>query len=119
GQASLTGDYAQVYALLTAALPLIEPGGTVTLAEIHVGRHAALGCLGRLEEADEVYHAIERLCPAVLERADATAVQVRSLTHRTRLAEAVGLARQALRELGVNAPARDRLPAELGRQFGY
>jgi signal transduction histidine kinase/tetratricopeptide (TPR) repeat protein len=119
GQASLIGNYAQVYALLTAALPLIGQRETTTLAEVHKGRHAALCCLGRLEEADEVYRTIEELCPAVLDRADATAVQVRSLTHRSHLAEAVGLARQALRELGITAPAGNRLPAELDCQFGY
>ena len=86
---------------------------------MHTGRHAALYCLGRLEEADEVYRTIERLCPAVLDRADATAVQVRSVTHRNRFAEALGLGRQALRELGITVPAADRLAAELDHQFGY
>jgi hypothetical protein len=90
-QATLTGDYVLVNALLTAALPLIDPDQATTLAKVHAGRHAALYGLGRLEEADEVYGTIERLCPAVLDRADATAVQVRSLTHRTRYAEALGL----------------------------
>ena len=64
GQATLTGDYALVNALLTAALAAVDPGETATLAEVHAGRHAALYCLGRLEEADEVYRTIERLCPA-------------------------------------------------------
>ena len=118
GQATLTGDYALVHALLTAALPAVEPGETGTLAEVHTGCHAALYGLGRLEEADEVYRTIERLRPAVLDRADATALQVRSLTHRTHLAEAVGLGLESLRELGITVPAADCLPAELGRQFG-
>ena len=78
GQATLTGDYALVHALLTAALAAVDPDETATLAAVHAGRHAALHCLGRLEEADEVYRTMERLCPAVLDRADATAVQVRS-----------------------------------------
>jgi signal transduction histidine kinase len=119
GQAALTGDYALVYALLTAALPAVDPDQTATLAAVHTGRHTALYCLGRLEEADEVYATIERLCPAVADRADATAVQVRSVTHRTRFAEAVGLGRQALRELGIAVPAADRLAADLDYQFGY
>ena len=34
---------------------------------------------------------IEELGPTALERAVATAVQVRSLTHRSRYAEAIGL----------------------------
>ena len=119
GQATLIGDYALVNALLTAALAAVGPGETGMLAEVHAGRHAALYGLGRLEEADEVYRTIERLCPAVLDRADATAVQVHSVTHRTRFAEALGLGRQALRELGITIPAADRLAAELDHQFGY
>ena len=37
-------------------------------------------------------------------------VQVRSLTHRNRFAEAIGLGLESLRELGVTVPAADRLP---------
>jgi predicted ATPase/signal transduction histidine kinase len=118
GQATLTGDHALVHALLTAALALVGPGETGTLAEVHTGRHAALYCLGQLAEADEEYRTIERLCPAVLDRADATTVQVCSVTHRTRYAEAIGLGRQALRELGITVPAADQLAAEVDRQFG-
>ena len=119
GQATLTGDYALVNALLTAALPAVDPGETATLAELHAGRHAALYCLGRLEEADEEYPTIERLCPAAADRAHATALQVRSLIHRTRFAEAFELGLESLRELGITVPAADRLAAELDHQFGY
>jgi signal transduction histidine kinase len=119
GQATLTGDYALVHALLTAALAAVDPGETATLARVHAGRHAALYCLGRLEEADEVYAAIERLCPAAADRADATEVQVRSVTHRTRFAEALRLGLESLRELGIAVPATDRLAAELDHRFGY
>ena len=91
-QAALIGDYALVDALLAAALRLIDPGETATLIEVHTGRHAALYSLGRLEEADEEYRTIEA---AVRhrggQRADATTVQVRSLTHRNRFAEAIAL----------------------------
>jgi len=118
-QATLTGDYALVHALLTAALAAVDPDQTATLAAVCTGRHAALYGLGRLEEADEVYRTIEGLCPAVVDRADATAVQVRSLTHRTRFAEAMGLGLDSLRELGIAVPAADRLAAELDHQFSY
>ena len=113
-QAALTGDYALVDALLAAALPLISPDETAALIEVRTARHAALYGLGRLEQADEEYRALEELCPAVLDRADATVVQVRSLAHRNRLAEAFGLALASLRELGVTVPAADRLAAEAG-----
>jgi signal transduction histidine kinase len=119
GQATLIGDYALVYALLTAALPAVDPGETTTLAEVHAGRHAALYSLGRLEEADEVYRTIERLCPGVLDRADATAMQVHSVTHRGRYAEALRLGLESLRELGITVPAADRLAAEIDHQFDY
>jgi AAA ATPase domain/Protein kinase domain len=118
GQAALTGDYALINALLTAALTAVDPDDTATLAEVHTGRHAALYCLGRLEEADEEYRTIERLCPAVPERADATAVQVRSVTHRTHFAEALALGLESLRELGIIVPAADQLAAEIDRRFG-
>ena len=119
GQATLIGDYALVNALLTAALPAVYPGETTTLAEVHAGRHAALYCLGQLEEADAVYRTVERLCPGVLDRADATAVQVHSLTHRSRYAEALRLGLESLRKLGITIPAADRLAAEIDHQFGY
>jgi len=119
GQAALIGDYALVNELLAAALRLIGPGEEATLVAVRTGRHAALYGLGRLEEADEEYQTIEGLCPTVLQRADATAVQVLSLTHRTRFADAIGLGVGSLRELGVVVPAADRLPADLDRQFGY
>jgi predicted ATPase/signal transduction histidine kinase len=118
-QAALVGEYALVNELLGAALRLIEPEETAALVEVHTGRHAALYSLGRLDEADEVYRAIEGLCPSAIRRADATAVQVRSLTHRKRSAEAIGLGLESLSEFGITVPAADRLPAELDHQFGY
>jgi len=117
GQATPIGDYTLVNALLSATLPLIGPGETATLIEVHTGRHAALFCLGRLEEADEEYAAIEQLGPAVLDRPDATVLQVRSLTNRNRFADGLGLSLAALRELGITVPAPDRLPAELDQQY--
>jgi predicted ATPase/signal transduction histidine kinase len=119
GQAALLGDYALVNTLLAAALQLIDPEETATLAEVHTGRHAALYSLGRLEEADEEYSTIERLSANALERAAATATQARSLTNRNRFTEAVALGIDPLRELGITVPAAARLPAELDRQFGY
>ena len=119
GQATLIGDHALVTALLAAAVRLIGPGETGTLIAVHTGRHAALFSLGRLEEADEEYRTIERLGPAVLDCADATVVQVHSLTHRNRFTEAVGLGLESLRELGITVPAPDGLSAGLDQQFGH
>jgi signal transduction histidine kinase len=118
-QATVIGDYALVNALLTAALALIEPVEAAALAQVRTGRHAALYNLGRLEEADEEYRTIEGLCDTAVERAAATAVQVRSLTQRQRLTDAIGLGLETLRELGIAVPAADQVAADLERQFGY
>jgi signal transduction histidine kinase len=52
-----------------------------------------------------------------MQRADATAVQMLSLTHRTRFADAIGLGIGSLRELGIVVPAADRLRGEIDRQL--
>ncbi|WP_432991970.1 AAA family ATPase [Dactylosporangium sp. CA-233914] len=116
-QARLTGNYALVNALLSAALRLIDPDEPTVLVEVHIGRHSALYSMGRLDEADEEYRTIEGLCTTALDRADATAVQTRSLTHRNRFAEAIELSLKSLRELGFAVPPADRLPMELDRRF--
>jgi predicted ATPase len=116
-QAALTGDYALVNALLSAALPLISPGETTTLMEIHTGQHAALFCLGRLEEADQEYHTIAALSATALDRAEATAVQVLSLTYRNRFVAATDLNLGALGEVGIAVPAAGQFAAELDRQL--
>ncbi|GAA0708977.1 GAF domain-containing protein [Dactylosporangium roseum] len=119
-QAALVGDHAVVDAMLKAALRLIDPDDpdeTATLVEVHTARHAALYGLGNLDDADEVFRTIERLSGSVTERAHATGVQVSSLTHRGRFAEAIRLGVESLRELGITIPAADRIPAELDRQF--
>ncbi|GAB3853249.1 hypothetical protein GCM10027610_082880 [Dactylosporangium cerinum] len=118
-QAALIGDYGLVNALLTATLRLINAGDIATLVEVRTGRHAALYSLGRLEDADDEYRTITGLCTNTLDRADATVVQARSLTHRNRLAEAIGLCLESLRELGIAVPAADRLPAEADHRFNY
>jgi signal transduction histidine kinase len=118
-QAALTGDHALVNALLAAALRLIDPGETATLIEVHTGRHAALFSMGRLEEADEEYRTIEGLRPTALQRAYAACLQVRSLTHRKRFTEAVGLGVESLRECGIAVPVADRIPTEVDHQFDH
>jgi len=72
-QATLTGDYSLVNALLGATLRLIGQGDeTALLAEVHTGRHAALYGIGRLDEADELYRTIEGLSTTATQRANAT-----------------------------------------------
>ena len=105
-------------ALLAAALRLIDPGETATLIETHTARHAALYGLARLDEADAEYLMIERLAATALERADATTVQVHSLTHRQRIPEALELGGDSLRALGIDLPA-DRSSADIDAQFEH
>ncbi|MBO0851551.1 MAG: AAA family ATPase, partial [Pseudonocardia sp.] len=118
-QAALIGEYALVNALLVAALRLIDPAETATLIQVRTGRHAALYSLGRLDEADAEYRVIERLCPDTIRRADATAVQVRSLTHRKRFTEAIDLGLESLRACGITVPPADQLAADLDHQFEH
>ena len=63
-QATLIGDHALVSGLMTAALRLLEAGDEADLlVEVHTARHAALVSLGRFDEADEDYRAIEAAAP--------------------------------------------------------
>jgi signal transduction histidine kinase/tetratricopeptide (TPR) repeat protein len=117
GQAALIGDHARMDALLSAALRLVDPADAATVLALRTGRHAALFSLGRLDEADEEYRSIEELCPAALDRADATAVQVRCLSHRTRFAEAIELGLEALRECGIAVPAAGGFSDGLDEKF--
>jgi predicted ATPase/signal transduction histidine kinase len=118
-QAKLVGDYALVNTLCTAALRVVDPSDTATLIWVHTGRHLALFCLGRLEEADEVYGTLQQLSGSPVAYADATAVQVISLTHRASFTEAIGLAVNSLRELGIAVPTIDELPAAIDRHVDY
>lgn len=118
-QAGLTGEFARTESVLVAALRLIEADDKTTLVVVRTRRHAALFSLGRLEEADAEYATIADLNRSTIERADATALQVRSLTHRNRLVEAIELGVASLRELGIAVPDAERLPSELDRNFDH
>ena len=91
-QAGLVGEYGQVHTMLSSALQLADPGDTPTLIQLHTRRLTALFCLGRLEEADEDYGIVDRLSTTALQRAEATCVQVRSLTNRKLYGDAIELA---------------------------
>ncbi|HET9517192.1 MAG TPA: hypothetical protein VFO77_05665, partial [Actinoplanes sp.] len=116
-QAALIGEHTLVSKLLAAAVLLVDPGETRTLLAVRSVLHAALFSAGLLEAADEQYKAIMELSPTTIELADATAVQVSSLTHRNRYAEALALGVGSLRELGVTMPDPDRFNEYLDRQF--
>jgi PAS domain S-box-containing protein len=93
--------------LVAAAGLLAEFGGdadALLLAALQDERHAVLYGLGRLEEADALYHAIERRCAGPLDLAGPACVQVASLTNRAMLAEAIALGADLLRRLGTAVP---------------
>jgi hypothetical protein len=118
-QAALIGDDRLAERLLTAALALTEPDETASVLGLRTRRHAALFSLGRLDEADEDYAVIDALTGTVLDRPEATPLQVRSLTNRGRTAEANDLGTRSLRECGITVPAADELSAEVDRQLDH
>src|SRR4051794_37796654 len=103
-EARSVADHAEMDALLEGALRLVGAEDTAERVELHSGRLTALYSVGRLDEADEQYRAIEDLRPDVVHRASAATVQVHTLTLRGRVAEAVELAVGLLRELGIAVP---------------
>jgi signal transduction histidine kinase len=113
GEAGLIGNHARVDAMLAAALRLIDPADIGVLVAVHTDRHAALYGLGRLEEADEEFRAVQALSPAAIQGAASAEVQVISLTHRKRFAEAVALGQESMRELGMSVPTPERLELEV------
>ncbi|ONH22207.1 diguanylate cyclase [Pseudofrankia asymbiotica] len=114
-RARMLSDYPLAGKFLTAAVKFIDPTDTDQLLAVHIDRHAALYSLGRLEEADEEYQAISRLCTHPVGCAAATAVQVSSLFNRHRVSEALRLGLEALQNLGLAVPDRDHLDAEIDR----
>ena len=116
-QASVIGDYALVGTLLAAALSRVAPSQTDIVFQLRTARHAALYAMGRLDEADEEYRAIEAACGDPVDLAKAAAVQVRSLTHAGRLPEAIALGLDVLGQLGIAVPTTDGMLAELDQRF--
>src|SRR4051794_20931500 len=103
-EARSVADHAEMDGLLEGALRLVGVEETAERVQLHSGRLTALYSVGRLDEADEQYQAIEDLRPDVVHHAAAATVQVHTLTHRGRVTEAVELAVGLLRELGIAVP---------------
>ncbi|MCK9905091.1 diguanylate cyclase [Frankia sp. Cpl3] len=112
-EAKLLSNYPLVERLLSAAVTLIDPADTDLLIAVHTDRHAALYSLGRLDEADDIYQTIRRLCTQPVQLTSATVVQVISLTNRGRAGEAVRLGLGQLRRVGISIPDGDALDAEI------
>ena len=114
-QAKLLSNHALMETQLEAAVELVDPDDITTLIAVQTGRYQALCSLGRLQEADEVFDTIDRLCRTPAERTEAVLDQVSSLTNRNRPVEAVALGLDQLRRLGVAVPAPEQLGAEIDR----
>ncbi|OHV64706.1 diguanylate cyclase [Pseudofrankia sp. BMG5.36] len=116
-RAGLVSNHALVERLLGAAVRLTDPDDTDSLIELYTGRQAALYNLGRLDEADEVYQAIDRLCTEPAQRIAPTLVQVSSLTNQPRPREAVALGVGLLRQLGIAVPTAETIDADVDRRL--
>lgn len=109
-QACRVANYATMERFLAAAIALLK--GIATTADmplslaLEIERLAALYSLGRLDEADEAYRAIEALGSDALSLVDAACVQVSSLSNRGRPREAVELGLTLLRKLGLAVPRK-------------
>jgi len=114
-QARTLANHPLVERFLTAAVPLIDPADADLLIAAHTELHAALHSVGRLEETDEEYEIINRLCTRPAERTAATVVQIRSLIYRGCGGEALRLGLDQLRQLGLAIPDRNHLDAEIDR----
>jgi diguanylate cyclase (GGDEF)-like protein len=114
-QARMASNDPLVERFLTAAVPLIDQAKADQLIAAHTELHAALYRLGRLEDADEEYQIVGRLCTQPAERTAATVVQLSSLIYRTRVVEAMQLGLDQLRQLGLAIPDREHLDAEIDR----
>ena len=101
----------EVAGLLAARVDALPPASGLMLE--------AMACLGGRAELSLLQAAAGEPGDVVDQAlAPALDVQVFSLTHRNRFAEAIGLGRQALRGVGITVPAADRLAAELDHRFG-
>jgi diguanylate cyclase (GGDEF)-like protein len=107
--AAATASWDVVERLLSAAERLA--GRDKALA---TQRHTALYCLGRLAEADAIFEWLVAQPGEPLARAEATAVQISSLTGRGDLPGAVALGLRTLAELGLRKPGPEAMAERVG-----
>ena len=119
-QARRVANHATVERFVVAAIALLNGMETAAdrqmLATLETERHAALYCLGRLDEADGVYRSIEGNCNDPVDLAEVACTQVRSLTNRNRPHDAMALGLDLLQRLGLALPTQD-LAAEIEQQL--
>ncbi|MET8153726.1 AAA family ATPase [Actinoplanes sp. NPDC049668] len=117
-------NYLMAEEFLAVAGKLLEGDGSAADRDaVAADRHAVLHCLGRLDEADEVYRALAARYPEPITLATATCTQINSLAQRARLRESADLGLEVLRRFGVTVPTDlatdvERATAELYRWAG-
>ncbi len=112
-QARQSASYSAVARWLTEAIAMVAGSDAVDaslVTHLEIELHAALYALGKLDEADRLYSAIEARNNHPLALADAASVQISSLCNRNCLEEAIALGLQMLRRLGLR---RDEMHAHL------
>ena len=98
---------ASASALLTA---IDEPGDAALRLAIDTARHCALYSLGRVDESDPLYAAMQAHTVDPLDFVAPTCLQMRSLDMRGRLDDAMELGRRLLAQLGLHVPADYAVP---------
>ncbi|MDQ1721622.1 MAG: hypothetical protein QOI26_1356, partial [Pseudonocardiales bacterium] len=93
---------------LSSAIGLLRkiqtPADTNLFLALQTEEHSVLSLLGRHDDVDQVFGAIQRVNPDPQQLADAVCVQVGSLCDRGREAEGVELGLDLLRRLGLDVP---------------
>jgi diguanylate cyclase (GGDEF)-like protein len=106
--ASFSSIYSAAEHLLAAALNVLQPvataGDAALLIALRTGLHRALSSLGRQQEADGVYAALEPVCTDPLLLVAPARLQISGLANRDRHAEALALGFGLLARLGVTPP---------------
>jgi len=99
-------NYCAAEEFLAAAGTLLAADGTDAAARdaVTVDLHVVLHCLGRLDQADEVYRELAGRGPELITLATATCTQINSLTQRGQAQAAVNLGLDVLRRLDVTLP---------------
>ncbi|WP_053076750.1 AAA family ATPase [Caenimonas sp. SL110] len=103
-----TADYTLADRYLSTADALVSDAGDALDHELRLaidtGRHAVLYPLGRLDEADLLFEAMQTSSAEPLALVDATCRQMRSLDVRGRMEDAKALGLLMLGRLGLHAP---------------
>ncbi|MCK9894471.1 diguanylate cyclase [Frankia sp. AgB32] len=111
----VVANHALAERFLSAAVRLADRADPAQLIELYLRRHVALTNLGRLEEADGVFHDISRLGPPARQYTAAVTVQITSLNNRGLVDEAMRIGLDHLASLGLAIPAPADLGAEVDR----